>query len=73
MKESIKKFFSREPVKRAIRTFLQAAAGYIAVNVAAFDFTMKNAVVGFVAASIAAGLAAVMNLEGGGGNDNAGN
>lgn len=62
----MKKFFQREPVKRALRTFAQAAAGYVVVNVAALDFDAKNAVLAFVAATIAAGIAAVMNMEGAG-------
>lgn len=67
----MREFFKREPVKRAIRTFIQAAAGYIAVHVATLDFTTDRAIVAFIAAALAAGLAAIMNLEGGGENDNA--
>lgn len=59
----MKNFFKREPVRRAIRTFMQAAAGYIAVNVAALELDTKNAVIGFIAATVAAGIAAVMNIE----------
>lgn len=50
-------------VYRALRTFIQAAAGYIAVNVVTADFTAKSAVVGFAVSTLAAGLAAVMNLK----------
>jgi len=64
------KFFKREPVKRAIRTFIQAACGYIIANIAMLDFTAENAVKGFVVSSVAAGLAAMMNLEGEGKNEN---
>ena len=44
MKELLKK----EPVRRAIRTFVQAAAGFVAVNVVTLDFTATNAVKGFI-------------------------
>lgn len=59
----MKEFFKREPVKRAIRTFVQAAAGYIAVNVGAETFNTRSAILGFMAATVAAGMAAAMNLE----------
>lgn len=59
----MKNFFKREPVKRAIRTFMQAAAGYIAVNIAITDISDSNAVKTLVAATVAAGIAAVMNVE----------
>lgn len=56
-------FFKKEPVKRALRTFIQAAAGYVAVNVAVLDFSAENAVKGFIISAIAAGIAAVMNIN----------
>lgn len=59
----MKEFLKKEPVRRALRTFVQAAAGYVIVNVAELDFTAKDAVKGFIIATIAAGLAAVMNLK----------
>ena len=34
----MKELLSKEPVKRAIRTFVQAAAGYVAVNLVTMDF-----------------------------------
>lgn len=48
-------------VKRALRTFLQTAVGYIAVNIAATDLTVKSAVLGLCISAISAGMAAVMN------------
>lgn len=50
-------------VKRAVRTFIQTAVSYIAVNVVTVDFSVKSAVVGFVVSTAAAGMAAVMNLK----------
>ena len=49
--------------KRSLRTFLQTAVGYIAVNIAATDLTVKSAVLGLAVSAISAGLAAVMNLK----------
>lgn len=65
MKEILKK----EPVRRAIRTFVQAAAGYIGVNAATAELSTKSAVIGFISAAIAAGLAAAMNIKGSEKND----
>lgn len=61
----MKDFFKREPVKRAIRTFIQAAAGYVAANitVAIMDVEHDKAVIAVIATAVAAGIAAVMNLE----------
>lgn len=50
-------------VKRALRTFLQTAVGYIAVNIAATDMSVKSAVLGLVVSAVSAGMAAVMNLK----------
>ena len=50
-------------VKRALRTFLQTAVGYIAVNIAATDLTVKSAVIGLAVSAVSAGVAAVMNLK----------
>lgn len=59
----MKDFLKKEPVRRALRTFIQAAASYVVVNAAVLDFSAGNAVKGFVISTIAAGLAAVMNLK----------
>ena len=63
MKAWIKKTW----IKRALRTFLQTAVGYIAVNIAVVDFSntsaAKTAVVGLCVSAAAAGLAAVMNVK----------
>ena len=59
----MKKLINREPVRRALRTFIQAACGYAVVNITSLDMNAKSAVRGFAIATIAAGLAAVMNME----------
>lgn len=61
----MKDLFNREPVKRALRTFMQTAAGYIAANiaVAVTDMENSNAIKALFAAAVAAGIAAVMNME----------
>lgn len=60
--------FTKETWRRALRTFLQAAVSYIAVNLCIVDFSagsdvLTSALVGLGASALAAGIAAVMNLE----------
>ena len=58
----------REWVRRAARTFLQAALGYAAANAAGViggDGAMRSALAALVVASVAAGLAALMNIRSG--------
>ena len=60
--------FTKETAKRMLRTFLQTAAGYIAVNLVAIDFTagkdvLTSALVGLAVSATSAGLAAIMNLQ----------
>lgn len=56
-------FLKKNCVKRALRTFLQTAVGYIAVNIATTDLTTKTAIYGFIISTISAGLSAAMNLK----------
>jgi hypothetical protein len=56
----------KEWAKRAIRTFIQAAVGYIAVALPAIDFDgdgLKAALVGLGVSAVSAGLAAAMNIK----------
>ena len=61
----MKQFLQREPVRRALRTFIQTAAGYIAANIAAaiLDAENNKAVIAVITTGIAAGIAAAMNIE----------
>lgn len=55
----------KDTLIRALRTFLQAALGYAAANAAGLiegDGVTKSALSAFLVASVAAGLAALMNL-----------
>lgn len=61
----------KECIYRAVRTFLQAAAGYLAANLvlvvsntdtADFD-ALRVALIGLVSSAVAAGLAALMNMK----------
>lgn len=60
--------FTKETLRRALRTLLQTAISYIAVNIVVVDWSadrevLNSAVIGLVVSAIAAGIAAVMNLE----------
>lgn len=58
----------KEMIKRALRTFVQTAGGYIAANLvcATAGITdlgvLKTVLLGLAVSSVAAGLAAVMNI-----------
>ena len=65
---------TKETLKKAGRTFLQAAVGYIVANFAFVDFTatkevIYSALIGLLASAGAAGVAALMNLEKGNGEN----
>lgn len=54
-------------IKRALRTFFQTAVGYIAMNLTIVDWNdvsaLKNVLFGLGVSAIAAGIAAIMNLD----------
>ena len=56
----------KQTAYRAARTFVQAAAGYLAANAALISWedttALKKTVAGLLAAAIACGIAALMNL-----------
>ena len=57
----------KEWLRRAIRTFVQAAVGYAVLVVPNIDFTdtsaLKTTLIGVGASAIAAGISAVMNAD----------
>lgn len=62
--------FTKETLRRTVRTFLQAACGFLATTGIATlinnDYAVtKNIVLGLIGSAVSAGIAAVMNLEGG--------
>lgn len=66
----------KQTLYRALRTFCQAAGGYLIANVAAAlagqgsDWKLwRTALMGLLVSAAAAGLAAVMNLPGQGGEE----
>lgn len=60
--------FTKETLRRALRTFIQAFVAYVAANLFVVDFSAgvevwKSALIGVLMSALAAGMAAVMNLE----------
>ena len=60
--------FTKETLRRTLRTLLQTAISYICVNIVVVDWSadraaLKSAVIGIAVSALAAGIAAVMNLE----------
>ena len=61
-------FLKKNCVRRALRTFLQTAIGYLAVNIAVVDFSadkaaLKSCLIGLGVSAVSAGISAVMNLK----------
>ena len=61
-------FLKKNCDRRALRTFVQTAIGYLAVNVAVVDFSadkaaLKSCLVGLGVSAVSAGVSAVMNLK----------
>ena len=60
----------KETIKRAFRTFVQTAFGYVVTNIAILSDPetlqntdiLKTTIIGLIISAISAGLAAVMNL-----------
>lgn len=62
--------FTKETLRRTLRTFLQAACGFLATQgmavLATNDYNVaKNILIGLIGSAVSAGIAAVMNLESG--------
>lgn len=60
--------FTKTTLKRMAKTFIQAFLAYLCVNIAVVDFNsdkdvLKQGLIGLGVSALAAGLAAVMNLE----------
>lgn len=60
--------FTKETWRRALRTLIQTAVAYVAANLCVVDFTaegevLTSALVGLGVSALAAGIAAVMNLQ----------
>lgn len=69
--DKMKLCLTKPCLKRALRTFLQTAFGYVVTNAAlmlgGLDLTdgnvVKNALIGLAIAAVSAGASAVMNLK----------
>ena len=60
--------FTKTTLKRMAKTFIQAFIAYLCVNIAVVDFNsdkdvLKQGLIGLCVSALAAGIAAVMNLE----------
>jgi hypothetical protein len=59
--------FTRQTLKRMLRTFFQTAIGVVAVGISTVDFTAisaaKTGLIALGASAFSAGISALMNLE----------
>ena len=63
MKNIISRFFNKQKVERAIKTFIESFASYIAVNILVTDITHKSALYALLAGAIASAISMVLNIR----------
>lgn len=57
----LKQFLKKEKVERAVKTFIEALASYIAINVMSSDFSSQEAIKGLIVGAIASAISVVIN------------
>lgn len=59
----LKTFLKKPKVERAIKTFIEVFASYIAVNIMTVDITNKTAIYGLIAGAIGSAISVVLNIK----------
>lgn len=62
--DKLKKILKKPKVERAIKTFIEVFASYIAVNIMTVDITNKTALYGLIAGGIGSAISVVLNSKG---------
>lgn len=57
------RFLRKDKVDRAIKTFIEVFASYIAVNVMTVDLSNKTAVYGLIAGAIGSAISVILNIK----------
>lgn len=57
----IKEFIKKEKVERALKTFVEAFASYIAINIMSSDFSSEEAIKGLIVGALASAISVVIN------------
>lgn len=56
-------FLKKTKVERAIKTFIEAFASYIAVNIMLVDISSKTAIYGLIAGAIGSAISVLLNIK----------
>jgi len=59
--KKLKEFIKKNKVERAIKTFIEAFASYVAINVMASDFNSTEAVKGLIVGGLASAISVLLN------------
>ena len=59
----LKKILKKSKIERAIKTFIEVFASYIAVNIMTVDITSKTAIYGLIAGAIGSAISVVLNIK----------
>lgn len=59
--KKIKDFLKKDKVERALKTFIEAFASYISVNIAVADFSSEKAIQALLVGAIASAISIVIN------------
>lgn len=59
----MKKILKNSKIERAIKTFIEAFASYIAVNIMVVDINSKTAIYGLIAGAIGSAISVLLNIK----------
>lgn len=59
--KTIVDFFKKDKVERALKTFIEAFASYIAINIMSTDFSSTEAIKAIIVGAIASALSVLIN------------
>ena len=62
-KLNLYKILKKPKVERAVKTFIEVFASYIAVNVMTVDLNNKTAIYGLIAGAIGSGISVLLNIR----------
>lgn len=62
--DKVKEILKKPKAERAIKTFIEVFASYIAVNIMTVDITNKTALYGLIAGGIGSAISVVLNYKG---------
>lgn len=61
--EKLKSFLKKNHVERALKTFVEAFASYIAINIMTTDFSSQEALKGLIVGALASAISVAINYK----------